>query len=264
MASSEISMATADRTTVSRTVLSSLEVHAPEVEQKLQELLFPEGPPKKLTIAGFLAALANTLGASVNALSQADAAHSAELGDDTAARNERDQSLASLRELLVDGRATLQSAYGEAALRPYGLDGETPTNPELLLQRGHKCSTAMKTRPLTEKPKRASVKVDIKAMGEEIHAATQRFDAALKAVAREEREAQLTLQRRTETETVWHDRYQGVADTVTGLYELIGRQDLADRVRPTSRRRAGLPEEGDTPGATPATPGAGGGSAPTG
>ncbi len=48
--------------------------------------------------------------------------------------------------------------------------------------------------------------------------------------------------------------YQGVADTITGLYEIAGRPDLADRVRPTTRRRAGVPEDTDPPAAP--TPGA--------
>ena len=34
-------------------------------------------------------------------------------------------------------------------------------------------------------------------------------------------------------------------DTLTGLFALAGRADLADRVRPTARRRAGLTEAED-------------------
>jgi hypothetical protein len=34
--------------------------------------------------------------------------------------------------------------------------------------------------------------------------------------------------------------------TLTAFYSLAGRSDLADRVRPTARRRAGQPEEADT------------------
>ncbi|MBI2569736.1 MAG: hypothetical protein HYV63_22255, partial [Candidatus Schekmanbacteria bacterium] len=53
-----------------------------------------------------------------------------------------------------------------------------------------------------------------------------------------------------------HDStYQGVATALEGLYRLAGRADLADLVRPTARRRQGLPEPADTaPAPAPAPP----------
>jgi hypothetical protein len=45
-----------------------------------------------------------------------------------------------------------------------------------------------------------------------------------------------------------------VADTVTGIFALVGRGDLAELVRPTTRRRAGLAEAGDSAPTDTATP----------
>ena len=59
------------------------------------------------------------------------------------------------------------------------------------------------------------------------------------------REAQLTLKARNEAVGIWNAVYQGVADVVTGIFELVRRADLADLVRPTARRRAGVAEQGD-------------------
>jgi hypothetical protein len=77
-------------------------------------------------------------------------------------------------------------------------------------------------------------------------------------IEREKREAQLTLNAKNEAMAAWGPGYQGVADAVAALFVIGGRADLADKVRPTARRRAGLPEAEDaaTPqgadGSTPA------------
>jgi hypothetical protein len=70
--------------------------------------------------------------------------------------------------------------------------------------------------------------------------------AALGDVRREEREAQITRDDRNGSLAAWNGKYHGIANALTGLFELAGKQALADRVRPTARRRAGLPENADT------------------
>ncbi|MCU0690364.1 MAG: hypothetical protein MUF54_03090, partial [Polyangiaceae bacterium] len=97
----------------------------------------------------------------------------------------------------------------------------------------------------TAKPKRKGVTVDASVLATELQEVANRVDASLEAVQREEREAQLTLNARNAALALWNARYQGVADTLTGLYELAQEWELAAVVRPTSRRRAGVPEEGE-------------------
>jgi hypothetical protein len=71
------------------------------------------------------------------------------------------------------------------------------------------------------------------------------LSAALADVEREKREAQLTLEAKNKVLAEWTGLYPGIAGATTSLYEMTGRQDLADVVRPTARRRAGLTEEQD-------------------
>ena len=52
----------------------------------------------------------------------------------------------------------------------------------------------------------------------------------------------------------WAVVYPGIADSAAALFALAGRQELADRIRPTARRRSGVPEEEDTEATTPAPP----------
>jgi len=76
-------------------------------------------------------------------------------------------------------------------------------------------------------------------------------------VRREEREAQVTREARNASLIGWNTSYQGVATVATGLFELAGQSALADRVRPTARRRAGLTEDADNEenGTTPTNQG---------
>ena len=63
----------------------------------------------------------------------------------------------------------------------------------------------------------------------------------------ESREAQLSQERKAQAAAAWQNSYQGVTYAFYGLYLLAGRKDLADRIEPTARRRAGLPEVEDDP-----------------
>jgi len=86
----------------------------------------------------------------------------------------------------------------------------------------------------------------------------------LSAVEREKREAQLTQGAKNNAMTEWASTYSPVADGAAAFFAIGGRADLAQRVRPTARRRAGLPDEEGTAGIesppAPAAPPAGNGT----
>lgn len=240
------------RVAVSRTVLSSVEVHGAEVAARLSDILFPNGAPPTLTVADILTALHGALGRATFAMADSDVAHAQELADDEAPRAAREAAIATLREQLIGVRAAFTSVYGPGILGAYSLTGETPMDPELLLQRAASTARLLASRPVTEKPRQPGITIDAPSLATALDATAQQLRAALADVRREEREAQLTQARRDDAIALWNQRYQGVADTITGLYELAGRVELADRVRPTARRRAGLMEEADdTPAPAP-------------
>jgi len=247
----DVSKMVSDRVAISRTVLSSLHVHGAEVSGGLEQLLFPGGPPPHLTVAQVLGALGRVLDQARNDLTTADLANAAELADDVAPRAARDQAIVEVRARLISIRGTLSSVFGSGILPLYGLGGETPDDPELLAHRAANVAKLLADRPIMEQPKQAGVTVNALALAHSLQEPMKSLTVALGDVGREEREAQLTLKARNEAVAVWNARYQGVADVVTGIFELVGRGDLAELVRPTSRRRAGVAEQGDLP-ASPA------------
>ncbi|MEO5729383.1 MAG: hypothetical protein ABIV93_20500 [Byssovorax sp.] len=243
-----------DRVAVSRTVLSSLHVHGAEVSEALEKLLFPKGPPAHLTVERLLAALGQVLEQARSELMTADLANAAELADDEAPRAARDQAIADVRARLISIRGTLSAVFGSGILTTYGLGGETPDDVDLLAHRAASVASLLAERPIVEKPKQAGVTVDAAALAQSLQQPMKNLTAALGDVRREEREAQLTLKARNAALAVWNARYQGVADVATGLFELVERGDLADLVRPTARRRAGLAEQADLPASPAADP----------
>jgi hypothetical protein len=169
-----------------------------------------------------------------------------EMADDTAPREAREAARTVLRESIIGIRGTLEGVYGGSISRAYGLAGETPIEADELLHMATTAEELLRTRALTEKPLRIGISVDLKAIADDLKERITELRSALGDVRREEREAQLTREARNAALIAWNTSYQGIADVVTGILELAGQSALAERVRPTARRRAGLVEQADT------------------
>ncbi|MDI1483708.1 hypothetical protein [Polyangium sp. y55x31] len=252
---SKVSKMVADRAAIARAVQGAAAVHGPEVAGELERLLFPGGAPDKVTVADFLAALGDTLGRYVASLETADRAHAVELADDDGYRAARDERVAELKNVYASLRELVVRSYGPALADAYGLNSALPEDPQLLLGLAGKAEKLLRERPLTEQPKIKSLTLAPIAAADDLAFAMTALRSALHDVEREKREAQLTQNAKDELMARWGSVYPGVADTLAGLFTLARRPALADRVRPTARRRAGLPEVEDAaavpPGAEP-------------
>ncbi|MDI1434256.1 hypothetical protein [Polyangium sorediatum] len=248
---SKVSKMVADRAAIARAVQSAATVHGPEAAADLEALLFPSGAPEKVTVADFLAALGDTLGRYVVSLEGADRAHAAELSDDDGYRTARDERMADLKNVYASLRELVVRSYGPAVADAYGLGSALPEDPQLLLSLAGHAEKLLRERPLTEQPKIKSLTLAPIAAAEDLAFAMSALRSALNDVEREKREAQLTQNAKDELMARWGSVYPGVADALAGLFTLAKRPALADRVRPTARRRAGLPEVEDTAPAQP-------------
>lgn len=255
----DVTKSVSDRIAITRTLTSAVSVHGAEIAEAVEKALFPAGPPAHLDTATFIQALGACAQRAVDELASADRAHATELADDAPPRAARDAAKDELRARIIGIRSTLSGVYGAAILGAYGLSGETPTDAELLLQAASTTTDLLRTRAITEPAKQEGVTVDPKALADGLDARVEALRKALGDVRREEREAQGTQLRRNVATTAWNSAYQGAADTLTGLCELVGKGEIADRVRPTARRRAGLTEVEDVEGGAPTEQGSSGG-----
>lgn len=254
---SKLSKMAANRLAVTATVTSSATVHGGEIADTLHQLIFPEGPQRTEATHKFLSGLGNHLDRVAAEVQAADLAHAAEMMDDEEPRQRRDEEQALLSALLVEQRKVLESLYGEKVASTYGLSAPLPTQPTALLQRARVVAQQLGSQPITARPRRAGLVAKGEDLAAELNERAAALDSALGDVKREEREGQLTQQRKNQAAATWQTAYQGVTYAFYGLYLLAGRPDLAERIAPTARRRAGLPEPEDGgagPGAEPAEP----------
>lgn len=246
-----------DRVAITRPVRHALHVHGPEIAPALEKLLFPAGAPQNLTILGLLSALENALARYASDLLDADQNHANELADDNGYRAGRDEKIAELRNYHSSLRDVVTRNYGQAVAVAYGLAVALPEDAQALLGIAKNSSTLLRSRPLTEAPKNKSLKIDPIAAADDLDEHRNALGTALEDVEREKREAQITQTAKDAQLAKWPVIYSGVADTAAALFVLAGRPDLAERVRPTARRRAGTPEEEDNAapqGQAPAAP----------
>ncbi|MBL9041248.1 MAG: hypothetical protein JNM83_06595 [Myxococcales bacterium] len=253
--SSKLSKLAASRLAVTTTVTSSAAIHGAQIADALHAKLFPDGPVKSDLTHKFIAALGGLLDRAALEVQEADLAHAAELLDDEEPRQRRDDAHAQLVATLLGQRETLGALYGSATVRAYGLSEALPEPSVELLQRGRAVVALYRKQPIAAKPLRKGLTVRTEALIDELEPPIALLDAALEDVQTESREAQLSQERKAQAAAAWQNSYQGVTYAFYGLYLLAGRKDLADRIEPTARRRAGLPEVEDDPQPTPVAPG---------
>jgi hypothetical protein len=251
----EISKQIANREAIARTVTSSADLHGPEIVKPLELLLFPDGTPKRLTLEVWIEALGSTLQRATDEIHRTDIALAGEVADDAPIRTARDEKVSGVRESLIDYAGLIAGTYGDTYIKTYGLAGITPRFGDELLNTAENVVSLLRANPFSKlEPKRGRRPLDATEMAKALEVDANGLRDAMRAVKTEDREYELALGARDEAVNKWNTVYRGVAETLSAWFMLAGRTDLADRVRPTARRRSGQPEEPDISTDTGSTP----------
>lgn len=189
------------------------------------------------------------------AMSQADEAHLTELSDDPPARQLRDESAAALSEELVAQREGFTAILGRSFVQALGFEGNTPVDPQGLLRLGQQVMASLLVVPAPT-PRLPGFTWDPVAYTTRLQALLSPLSAALKAVATEEREAEAATIRKTRAIEAYDEVFSQTASLVSTLLRIAGETDLADRVRPSSRRRGQTvaDEQDEAPATETSTP----------
>lgn len=193
----------------------------------------------------------------------ADEAHEAELSDDAAPRQARDEVAAKLGALIVDTREWLRGFFGVSALRSLGFTGDTPNDPVQLERFAGQIIDALK-KPLPP-PRQKSATWDPAETIASLTTLRASLGTHLADVVREAREAQVTWAAKVSA----MDGFEGGYRRNVGLFDEVlrfgGQDALADRLRPAVRRGSAAAgngsEGGEADGGGEAEPGQAG---PTG
>lgn len=237
-----------DRQKNAASVLAAEQAHVAPAAAEAEKLLSPflEGNEAMPNIALLAALAGRMLARAESEMVNADAAHEAELSDDAAPRNARDAARDALYDEVSGLRDWLRGLFGADALRGLGFTGETPDDPVVLERFAGQVIDALEKKPLP-KPRRTGVNWDAAEAVQTLKDKRAELKKHLADVAREAREAQVTLAARNDAVAVFDDRYRRVIGLLDGLFRLGGQDALADRLRPTARKTAQGAEEAPAP-----------------
>jgi hypothetical protein len=222
-----------------RDVVSSVENHGPLIVNPLKAELGKYTQADEFDPALLFSTLTAYFNAKASALRDADIALAQERADDPEFREKRDSSIASANKIIT----RVKSVLTETALLAYGLSSRTPETPDAVINYIRKIVAMLKDKPEVVNTETANeddfVKVDVNAMINSLTKCADNIEQALSDVKREERELQAAIDLRDVKLKEWKDAYIPVASIFSGLYQLGGKSDLADKIRPTIRKSSG-------------------------
>ncbi len=239
-----------DREKSARFVEASVETHAEALQEALQGRFAGElKKGEKMPDIALLARLViRALGTTSAALIAADKAHEAELADDTAPRELRDEEAQRVYQTLVDLRAGVAAALGQEGLRVLGLDHSTSSDPSVLFNEGSTVLEKLRDKGLKLPPhRRKGVRFDASDFADELEAHLAPLGQALKDVAREVREAEKTLQDKRKAKAAHDEAFSLGASWLSATFSLVGLDDQAERLRPTPRRPGQVEDPAEPP-----------------
>lgn len=230
---------------IGRTVLTSIDTNIDAVVAELERRL---PPGEALTIREFHLRKAALLEQKLEAFAAADRALIHERGDDAAVKKALVDAHDRLRARVIRTRSAILSAYGPEVVARYGLSGETPDNTDALVQYAASAQEALETKPFPEPGEGyddEGIVLDRARLALLLGQDRDMVRAAQQAIARELREEQAAVATRNRAVEELQEVYSAVADGFAADASLAGLHPIADRVRPTARRREGKPEPTD-------------------
>lgn len=234
---------TADKARITRTVVSAAEKNGEEIAAGVEPLIFPEGPPDELTLTALIVALGTGLDTIQKELERLDGALIEELDQDTAASEAVVAREDELRSALVRARSGAEACFGTEGQVAMGLGEAVPSGTELVLRYADVAGPRIESARV--EPVSSDMTMNRPAIAADIRTRTAALRAAIDHDAFEVRDTQSARGKRDQQALVWQRAYSGFADAIAGLATAAGLTHIADRVRPTARRRAGLPEDID-------------------
>lgn len=180
--------------------------------------------------------LARHLRASIEPLQDADNRYAAEDADDGQPRKARDAAQRQLYDALVKGRDRLRGVYGAESLPLLGFAGPTPEDVTPLLAFGDQVVVALTPSllPTLADPRDAHV---AGAVRETLSAALDALRTAQQDVVREGRELTAVSAERNAALEQQASDFTLVAQLGASLLRVAQQDALADRLRPSARRR---------------------------
>jgi len=202
-------------------------------------------------VVALVLALCARLQAAAQAMEAADDADEAERRDDSPHRTRRDEAKAEVLAILVELRDLLGALHGAGAPAAVGFEGRTPEDPDLLRRLAGTVIASLAKTPLPP-PRHPKYALDPKEWIDRLAPPTKTLSQALDDLAAEGRKADKTLSEKNARIAEYDRTFSLTANLLTALLEFAGKGDLADKVRPSTRRAGETEQQEPEPAPDPA------------
>ena len=185
------------------------------------------------------------------AMAQADDGYTREQGDDDEPRQRRDKFAALLSDGLIELREIVVGSFGSEQLRGLGFSQQTPQDPEQMVRFAQEIFKTFEARQKdgTFPAAKRGISVDLSAYLPDLVTYTNDLDAVLGKVSLEKRELQTALELKNNTLDAHDVALRRTANLFEGILRFLGRDELADKIRPSTRTPGQLedPEQLEEP-----------------
>ncbi len=229
----------ANQLSYSATVRAAYEVHGKRIAEKAGAVLFKGKKRKRLDLVTVTEDILELLSEAEAELNATAAAHADELADDDPLREERDEIKLEINDDLLRAKSMISGAFGPKFLSRLGLDRPLEDRPDLVQK---VAAGVVRLLRKVKKPAQsfAGAKVDFVQIADNGGVKVGRLAGLLSSLKREEREAQQTMVARDQAAAHWRLVVTLAGGWLEGLARIAGENRIADLVRPTERRRAGI------------------------
>ncbi|QDG51567.1 hypothetical protein FIV42_12665 [Persicimonas caeni] len=247
---SDLSKQMSNRIAWARYVLASARVHGAAIaSQLIQEYAeFAENGDAHDAAAmdTTLHLLTRRLEKKTDQMEGAELAVSAELADDNSVREARDGFLETGRSQYYEARDLVHRAFGEQAVDSYALAATPPTTADGLAAALKNTINLMEAQPQTGRDSFGN-SYETSAVVAALRPTADSLGGVLEEVDTEIREVDEARAHRDKIVAEWLHIFRGTAAALSALYDLAGRHDLAERIRPTLARAEGETEPPSEP-----------------
>jgi hypothetical protein len=204
--------------------------------------------------------LANTVHYKTGSMLAAEIAYVDEQADDPLVRESRDVAMGPLGTCMIQTRSKVDAVFGSVALATYGMREPAPRQAGELAAYAGTAARLLRQQPRTAPDGTGSV-LDTTVLAKGIDEALAPLAQALSELVTEQRQLQGAMVRRDTEVDEWREVYVNGAAAFASLARMARQPELAQRVRPTYRRRSGregAPDDGvspDLPGDDDGAPG---------
>jgi hypothetical protein len=247
------SKAVTDRQKSADAVIAAARTHAGLIADQLSGVVKPyykkSAPFPDLQT--FLCALADVLQTARNDMVTADENHERELADDDEPRNSRDETVLALNDYLVEAREIALGLFGPKPLQKLGFTATVSRDPIVLHRYAGEISSSLRSTTMPT-PRVKGAQWNASQVADEIDSYRDKLVSQLESVARENREAQLTLDAKNRAIDAYDSVFSGVASGLCGMLELAGKHELALKVRPSPRKPGQTVDDSEPVATSPA------------